>query len=609
MIIDRREKEELQVLAEEIKQYSIEQLEELAGHLREQLVSAVRENGGHLASNLGTVELTLALHKVFDFPQDKLIFDVGHQSYTHKILSGRDISHIRRKGGPSGFADPEESVFDSFISGHSGNSIAAGIGMCNARDTFGEQYKVISVIGDASMGNGLALEAVFSSEEKPKNFIVVLNDNGMAIDKNNSALARALARTSAKKNYRDFNSFMRRTFKETNAFGRQLRKMKYTIKGWLNKNEFFERCGFKYIGPVDGHNLPELIYMLENIKQLDVPILLHAVTVKGKGFEAAEEDPARFHGVGQNFVGSNNSFAVALGRVLCARAQTDPTLVAVTAAMTEGAGLADFASQFPNRFYDVGICEEYAVTMAAGMARGGLSPVVCLYSTFLQRAYDQIVHDVCLQNLPVIFCIDRAGFVGADGKTHQGLFDLSALRAVPNLKIFAPKDCSEFVDMFDYARSLACPVAIRYPNGYAANLGSRMRINHTMLWETLTEGDGVIVLASGARAVGRALDARRVSGLTNVKVINCRTVKPLDTGVLDRYAGHKIITFEEGYAAGGFGSAVAEYYAQKGEAVQLLLLGAPDAFVAHANAQEQADDALLTSRELAAHIRALAQSE
>ena len=594
------------MLADEIKNYNLGQLQELAGQLRERLVTVVRENGGHLASNLGVVELTLALHYVFDFSRDKLVFDVGHQSYAHKLLTGRDLSHVRRKGGESGFPDPAESPYDAFIAGHSGTSVGAGIGLCCARDAYGDDYKVVSFIGDASLGNGVALEAVFSADHKPNNFLVVLNDNGMSIDKNNSALYRALSKATAKKGYRDFNKKMRRTFKETSAFGKKLRKMKYVLKGWLNKNDFFERCGFKYVGPVDGHDLHELVSVLESIKDIDEPVLLHVITVKGKGFGAAEEDPARFHGVGQNFVGSNNSFAVALGRVLCARAAEDASLVAVTAAMTDGVGLSEFASLYPHRLFDVGICEEYAVTMAAGMAKGGLSPVVCLYSTFLQRAYDEIVQDVCIQNLPVIFCIDRAGFVGADGKTHQGLLDLSALRAVPNLKIFAPKDCSELADVFDYARSLRCPVAIRYPNGYAANLGSRMHISENMLWEVLTEGEGVVVLASGARAVARALDARRVSGRTDVKVVNCRSVKPLDEKMLDRYAGHKIVTFEEGYTAGGFGSAVAEYYAARGEAVQLLMLGAPDRFVAHAGAQEQAEEARLTSRELAAKINAFA---
>ena len=324
---------------------------------------------------------------------------------------------------------------------------------------------------------------------------------------------------------------------------------------------------------MNGHDLHELIEVLTDIKKLREPVFLHAVTLKGKGFDAAEADPARFHGVTRNFASGENSFSVALGRLLCERAQEDPALVAVTAAMTDGVGLSEFAEKFSTRIFDAGICEEYAVTMAAGMAKGGLRPVVCIYSTFLQRAYDQIIHDVCLQNLPVIFCIDRAGFVGADGKTHQGLFELSALRAVPNLRIFAPKDCAELADVFDYAKSLGVPCAIRYPNGYAPNLGSRQKIGEYYRWETLSDGDGVVVLASGARAVARALEAKKRSG-TDCKVINCRMVKPLDERVLREIADKKIIVFEEGYLSGGFGSAVAEYYASCAQPVRLKIMGA-----------------------------------
>ncbi len=594
------------MLADEIKGCSGKRAEEYAKQLREELLGAVRENGGHLSSNLGVVELTVALYSVFDFPKDKLIFDVGHQSYAHKLITGRTLDTLRRKGGVSGFPDPDESEYDAFIAGHSGTSVAAGLGMCAARDLRGEDYKVISFIGDASLGNGTALEAIFATEKKPENFVVVLNDNGMSIDKNHSALYRSLSKMTAKRRYRTFNSFLSRTFKETGAFGKKLRKVKYTLKGWLNKNDFFERCGFKYIGPVNGHDLHELIEVLTDIKKLREPVFLHAVTLKGKGYEAAEADPARFHGVARNFASGENSFSVALGRLLTERAQEDPALVAVTAAMTDGVGLSEFAEKFPTRIFDAGICEEYAVTMAAGMAKGGLCPVVCIYSTFLQRAYDQIIHDVCLQNLPVIFCIDRAGFVGSDGKTHQGLFDLSALRAVPNLRIFAPKDCAEFADVFDYARSLGTPCAIRYPNGYAPNLGSRQKIGDYYRWETLSDGDGVVVLASGARAVARALEAKKRSG-TDCKVINCRTVKPLDERILREIADKKIITFEEGYLSGGFGSAVAEYYASCAQPVRLKIMGAENKFIPHATAQEQAQDCRLSALDLALKIKAFTE--
>ncbi len=590
--------------ADEIKRYDVRQLKQLAAQLREEMIGAVRENGGHLASNLGAVELILALYKAFDFPEDKLLFDVGHQAYAHKLLTGRSLSDLRKKGGASGFPDPEESEYDTFVAGHSGNSLAAGMGLCFARDLRGENYKVICLIGDASLANGMALEAIFASEQKPKNFIVVLNDNGMAIDKTNSALYRSLSKATARRCYRKFNAFLDKKLRTTSAFGRKLRRLKYTVKGWMNKNYFFERCGFKYVGPVDGHDLTELTGVLSELEKIEDPVLLHAITVKGKGFEEAEKDPTRYHGVGKNFAESENSFSVALGRLLSARAESDPSLVAVTAAMSDGVGLTEFSEKFPDRIMDAGICEEAAVTMAAGMARGGLSPVVCLYSTFLQRAFDQIVHDVCIPKLPVLFCIDRAGFVGADGKTHQGLLDISALRAVPNLNLFAPKDCAELSDVFDYARSKGLPAAIRYPNGYAPNLGGRYKISDYYLWETLSEGDGVVVLACGARAVARALEAKKIAGVANVQVVNCRSVMPLDTRLLDYFANRKIITFEEGYETGGFGAAVAEYYAQNNCTVRMKIIGAPRVFVPHATVSEQAQMYKLTAADLARKIQA-----
>lgn len=599
------------MLAEELKKYSIKQLEELAAAIRRDIIEKVKDSGGHLSSNLGAVELTLALHKVFDFSKDRLIFDVGHQSYTHKILTGRDLSLLRVKGGVSGFPDPDESVYDAFVAGHSGTSVALGIGYCAARDLLGGKEKVVSFIGDASLGNGVALESIFSSEKKPDNFILVLNDNGMSISKNNTALYKTISKATAKKRYRKFNSFLSKTFKETSSFGRYLRKIKYSVKGWLNKNDFFERCGFKYVGPVNGHDLSELVSVLENIKAIERPVFLHVVTRKGMGYPAAEEDPARYHGVGKNFAESENSFSVALGRLLCDRAEEDGRIAALTAAMKDGVGLGEFAEKFPDRFFDAGISESSLVAMAAGMAKGGLRPVVCLYSTFLQRAYDQIVHDVCISALPVIFCVDRAGFVGSDGKTHQGLFDLSFLRAIPDLAVYAPKDCAELADIFDFAFALAKPAAIRYPNGYAKNLGSVRRISAHSLWETLSEGEEIFLLASGARAVSRALEAKKVlcaqdaAFADKVAVVNCRSVKPLDEEFLAAIGDKKIVTFEEGYAAGGFGSAVAEFFAARGAAAQITLIGAENEFFPHASADEQAESARLTARFLADKIRNL----
>lgn len=591
----------------ELKKYSVKQLEALARRLRGQLVAAAEKSGGHLSSNLGAVELILALHKVFDFPQDKLVFDVGHQAYAHKLLTGRSLDALRAKGGVSGFPDPAESEFDAFIAGHSGNSLAAGIGLCNARDLAGGKEKVVCLIGDASLGNGLALEAVFSAEEKPENFVVVLNDNGMAIDKNRTAY-RAISRMTAKKRYRTFNSRLAKTFKETGAFGRVLRRFKYSLKGWLNKNDFFDRCGFKYVGPVNGHDLHELVDVLTDIKKLKEPVLLHAVTQKGKGYAPAEADPARYHGVGKNFAQTPHTFSAALGGILCGEAEKDEKLVCVTAAMADGVGLADFAAKFPARFFDVGICEEYAVTMAAGMAKGGMRPVVCLYSTFFERALDEVLHDVCLQNLPVLFCIDRAGFVGADGKTHQGLYDLAALRAMPNLRIFAPKDAAELAELFAYARTLNAPAVLRYPNGEAPPLGGNTPIAQS-LWEVLAEGSGAVVLACGARAVRRALETRAMEGCGDTQVVNCRSIAPLDGEMLASLSGRRIVCFEENALAGGFGSAVAEWYAARGIPVQMKLLGAPAAVVPHMTAEEQAGEAGLTAADLAAAIRAETKTE
>ena len=429
----------------------------------------------------------------------------------------------------------------------------------------------------------------------------------MAIDKNRTAY-RAISRMTAKKRYRTFNSRLAKTFKETGAFGRVLRRFKYSLKGWLNKNDFFDRCGFKYVGPVNGHDLHELVDVLTDIKKLTEPVLLHAVTQKGRGYAPAEADPARYHGVGKNFAQTPHTFSAALGGILCGEAEKDEKLVCVTAAMADGVGLADFAAKFPARFFDVGICEEYAVTMAAGMAKGGMRPVVCLYSTFFERALDEVLHDVCLQNLPVLFCIDRAGFVGADGKTHQGLYDLAALRAMPNLRIFAPKDAAELAELFAYARTLNAPAVLRYPNGEAPPLGGNTPIAQS-LWEVLAEGSGAVVLACGARAVRRALETCAMEGCGDTQVVNCRSIAPLDGEMLASLSGRRIVCFEENALAGGFGSAVAEWYAARGIPVQMKLLGAPAAVVPHMTAEEQAGEAGLTAADLAAAIRAETKTE
>lgn len=580
-----------------IRDYTNQQLKALAKRLRRRIIASVRDNGGHLASSLGVTDLIVALHKVFDFEKDKIVFDVGHQAYAHKLLTGRSLDGLRTREGVSGFTDPEESPYDGFISGHSGNAIAAAIGLCNARDARGGDEKVICVVGDASLGNGLSLEAVFSSEQKPENLIVVLNDNGMSISRDNSAY-RAISRVTAKKGYRTVNSLLGKMFRADRAFGRTLRRFKYNLKGWLNKNSFFDQCGLKYIGPVNGHDMNELTSVLEDVKKLVRPVLLHVMTVKGKGYEEAEQDPSFYHGVCEHFAAGENSFSEVLGKLLVEEAERDPSLVAVTAAMRDGVGLTAFSEKFPDRFFDVGICEEYAVTMAAGMAKGGLSPVVCVYSTFLQRAYDQIVHDVCILRLPVLLCADRAGLVGSDGKTHQGLLSLGALRSVPNLSVYAPKDPQELGDIFRYARGKKAPAVLFYPNGKAGRIEGNTPVSDETLWEVLSLGKGPVVLACGARSVARALRAKELSG-ADAEIVNCRTVTPLDGKYLGAAADRRILTFEEGYATGGFGSAVAEWYAEREIPVRLRILGVPSVFVPHATADEQAEETGVTAEALA----------
>ncbi len=410
----------------QLKEMNVEQLKTLCADIRREIIENAYDHGGHLASNLGVVELTVALHYVFDIPQDKIIFDVGHQCYTHKILSGRGESFatLRTEGGISGFPCREESPADAFSTGHAGTAIAAGMGYCYARDKKGENYKVISVVGDGALVNGLSMEALVSANEKPKNFIVVLNDNGMSISKNNSGLYRMLSRMTTGSGYEKFKRGVKKVFGNSFVTKGMVAFRDY-VKRNLNRHNYLDYLGLKYIGVVDGHDIKELVSTLKRLKNTEKPILLHVHTVKGKGYKSAEEQAERFHGVSKNFEDSVNAYSAAFGNALSALAEKDDRIFAVTAGMKDGTGLAEFEKKFKNNFLDVGICEEYAATLAAGLSAAGLRPVVAVYSTFLQRAYDEILHDVCLQNLNVTFCLDRAGAVGADGVTHQGLYDLS----------------------------------------------------------------------------------------------------------------------------------------------------------------------------------------
>ncbi len=581
----------------DVKKLNIKQLEALADEIRNRVVDVVGKNGGHLASNLGVAELIVALYYSFDFPKDKLIFDVGHQCYAHKILSGRNemFDTLRQENGLNGFPDISESEFDAFGAGHAGSSLSACLGYCAARDAIGEDYYVIDVVGDASLFNGENLEAITSSDVKPKKFIVIVNDNGMSISKNDNGLYKIMSTVTTRKTYGKVMDFFSRTIGES-FIGKGLKKFKNWIKRSLNGLSVIDSLGFKYVGIFNGNKMSELIRILKNVKNSDRGVILHLRTVKGKGLADAEKHAEIYHGVGKNFKSSKCTFSDSVGKLLIEEAAKDPKLTAICAGMKDGTGLKDFAAAYPDRFFDVGIAEEHAVTFAAGQAIGGLKPVVCIYSTFLQRSYDQIMQDVCIQNLPVIFMIDRAGAVGNDGATHQGLFDISYLRMLPNMKIFSPKDTVELKMIFDYCKKLSCPCAIRYPNGSNCDFEKHLPLESS-LWEYYGDAEKNIVLCVGARTL---TVAEKAKNLTDKKftIVNCRSVKPLDEKFLSALDGKNVITLEENVLSGGFGSSVAEFFANKNINAKLHIIAFPDKFIRHAETARQLETAGLTAENI-----------
>lgn len=581
----------------DVKKLNIKQLEALADEIRNRVVDVVGKNGGHLASNLGVAELIVALYYSFDFPKDKLIFDVGHQCYAHKILSGRNemFDTLRQENGLNGFPDISESEFDAFGAGHAGSSLSACLGYCAARDAIGEDYYVIDVVGDASLFNGENLEAITSSDVKPKKFIVIVNDNGMSISKNDNGLYKIMSTVTTKKTYGKVMDFFSRTIGES-FIGKGLKKFKNWIKRSLNGLSVIDSLGFKYVGIFNGNKMSELIRILKNVKNSDRGVILHLRTVKGKGLADAEKHAEIYHGVGKNFKSSKCTFSDSVGKLLIEEAENDPKLTAICAGMKDGTGLKDFAAAYPDRFFDVGIAEEHAVTFAAGQAIGGLKPVVCIYSTFLQRSYDQIMQDVCIQNLPVFFMIDRAGAVGNDGATHQGLFDISYLRMLPNMKIFSPKDTVELKMIFEYCKKLSSPCAIRYPNGSNCDFEKHLPLESS-LWEYYGDKENNIVLCVGARALAVAEKAKN---LTDKKftIVNCRSVKPLDEKFLSALDGKNVITLEENVLSGGFGSSVAEFFANKNINAKLHIIAFPDKFIRHAETARQLETAGLTAENI-----------
>ena len=587
----------------DVKKLDPEELERLCSELREEILSTVSKNGGHLASNLGVVELTVALHYVFDFPRDKVIWDVGHQSYTHKILTGRkDRFHtLRQYEGISGFPKRDESPYDAFDSGHSGTSISSALGMAEARRQKGEEGKMIALIGDGSMTAGLAFEGLNQSGHIDRDLIVILNDNEMSISPNVGALSSYLNRLMTgqfvnrfREDFKAFLETLPRIGKSALRFAKQAEE---SLKGLLMPGLLFEELGMKYIGPIDGHRLDYLIETLQNVKKLRGPILIHVITKKGKGYPPAETNPAQFHSVPpfhietgepkQGSIGNPPTYTQVFGETLCQLAKENKHLIAITAAMQSGTGLERFAEEFPDRFYDIGIAEQHAVTFAAGLALEGMKPVVAIYSTFLQRAYDQILQDVGLQNLPVVFALDRGGIVGEDGPTHQGLFDFSYLRHIPNLIIMVPKDEDELQHMMKTAMECPSPVAFRYPRGKGEGVKRNpvLRSIEIGKGEVLREGSDMLILAIGTTVYPsiRAAERLDASGI-HAAVINTRFLKPLDEDLIAEWAGKigKVLTVEENVLQGGFGSAVLELLQEEGlTSVHVKRLGIPDLFVEH----------------------------
>ncbi|MGE5549800.1 MAG: 1-deoxy-D-xylulose-5-phosphate synthase [Bacteroidota bacterium] len=573
---------------------------ELAGELRAEVIKTVAKNGGHLAPNLGTVELTLALHTVFDSPHDKIIWDVGHQAYTHKLLTGRRdaFATLRQFNGLSGFPKPGESPHDVFATGHSSTSISAALGLAIARDLSSERHRIVAVIGDGSLTGGMAYEALNHAGHLRTDLLIVLNDNKMSIAPNVGGLARYLQRLRMHPGLHHLSAELDEYIRRIPALGgftaQAVEKLKDSLKYMVIPGVFFEELGLSYFGPVDGHHIGGMQRAFREAVAHGGPVLVHVLTKKGKGYAPAERNPERFHSVGpfavetgEPLARSARSYTQLFGQAMVELAREDERVVAITAAMPEGTGLDRFARHFPDRFYDVGIAEPHAVTMAAGLAAGGLRPVVAVYSTFLQRAYDQILHDVCLQNLPVIFALDRAGLVGQDGPTHHGLFDLSYLRHIPGMSIMAPKDERELRQMLRTALAASLPVAIRYPK--SPGLGLTLEKNASVLpWgraERIRDGGDVALVALGpmvsiAEAAAERLAARGIS----CAVVNARFVKPLDEEVLLELA-HKtrrIVTIEEHTVIGGFGAAVLELLAARGLVrVQVKCLGLPDRFIEH----------------------------
>lgn len=588
----------------DVKELKEQELPILADEIRQFIIDKVSDNGGHLASNLGVVELTIALHRCLNFPQDKLIWDVGHQSYTHKILTGRKngFDSLRKYHGMSGFPKRDESNCDAFDTGHSSTSLSAGLGMVCARELKKEKYKVVSVIGDGSLTGGLAFEALNNAASLKSNYIMILNDNHMSISENVGGLSHYLAGVRTAKGYTNFKKNVKASLSKMNAIGeeleRNIRRAKSMLKQVFIPGMFFEDMGITYLGPIDGHNIEALTEVIEDAKQVEGAVLIHVITEKGKGYEPAQLHPESYHGVGP-FIKKNGmakkpkeeaTYTDIFAKTICELAQTHEKLVTITAAMMDGCGLKGFAKRFPDRFFDVGIAEEHAVTFACGLAAGGFHPFFAVYSSFLQRGYDQILHDMCMQNLPVTLMLDRAGLVGNDGETHQGVFDLSYLTMIPNMTVFAPKNRYEFQDAIAFAADFEAPMAIRYPKTDAVRVLKEYREPIKLgKSEWIRRGSRVALLAIGTM-VETAMEVEELLAKDGIDatVVNLRFAKPLDYEMLDEVLDYHslIVTMEENVLSGGVGEHICRYVELHSTGVRVIACGIPDKFIHQGSIKE-----------------------
>lgn len=584
--------------ANDIKNVPVEELPLLASEIREFLIEHISHTGGHLASNLGTVELTMAMHLSFDLPEDKLVWDVGHQAYTHKLLTGRKegFDSLRQYGGMSGFPKRRESECDSFDTGHSSTSISAGLGYVKARDLSGGHNYVVSIIGDGALTGGLALEALNNAAENQSNFIIVLNDNNMSISPNVGAISSLLTGIRGDNAYRDINDNVKSSLKKIPVYGdkivSQVQKAKSGIKQLFLPGMKFEDMGITYLGPVDGHDIGKLCKLFKIAKKMNTSVIVHVITEKGRGYEPARLKPEKFHGVspfdvvtGKPVAAAKTSYTEVFSRKICDMAQKDNRIVAITASMAAGTGLSKFQKRFPLRFFDVGIAEEHAVTFAAGLAAGGLKPYFAVYSSFLQRGFDEILHDVCIQGLPVVFMIDRAGLVGSDGETHQGIYDYSYMNIIPGMTVMAPKNRLEFMDMMEFANSFDGPVAIRYPRGSVSDIFSDIKneVSYGKA-ERIYDGEGTAILTIGASIeegaqVYKLLKERG----ENPSLINARFENPIDIGLIKELENkhEKLLTIEENISAGGFGMNVLRAVNENRINLKVINAALPDEYIQH----------------------------